>query len=65
MFIHLKFFAVLIRQSAVELDAYVAVTDEDVDGDEVVADWLKGRVKVDSDDEMALAWKCLAMQRTV
>ena len=53
VFIHLKCFAVLILESAVELDEYVVVTDEDVDGDEVVADWLDSHIEVDADDETA------------
>ena len=44
VFIHLKCFAVLILQSAVELYEYVDETNEDVGGDEVVADWLDRHV---------------------
>ena len=54
VFIHLNCFAILILLSAVELYEYVAVTNEDVDGDEVVADWLEGHLKVDADDELEL-----------
>ena len=53
VFIHLNCFAVLILESVVDLDEYVVVTDEDVDGDEVVADWLDSHIEVDADDETA------------
>ena len=56
VFIHLKCFAVLILLSAVELYKYVAVTNEDVDGDEVGTDGLGGQVEADDDDEMVVSW---------
>ena len=62
VFIYLKCFAVLILQSAVDLQEYVDVTNEDVDGDEVIADWLDRHVKVVADDELASVWKCQAME---
>ena len=62
VFIHLKCFAVLILLSAVDLQEYVDVTNENVDGDEVVADWLDRHVKVVADDELESVTKCQPME---
>ena len=47
-------FAHLILKSDVDLREYIAVTNEDVAADEVVADGLEGHVKPNADDESAL-----------
>ena len=54
MSIDFNCFAHLILKSAVDLREYIAVTNEDVAADEVVADGLEGHVKADADDESAL-----------
>ena len=54
VFIHLNWFAIIILLSAVELYEFVAVTNEDVDSHEIVADLFEGHLKVDADDELEL-----------
>ena len=56
MSIDFNCFAHLILESAVDLREYIAVTNEDVVGDEVVADGLEWHIKADADEESALLW---------
>ena len=54
MYIDFNCFAYLILKSAVDLREYLVVTNEDVVADEAVTNKLRGHIKANANDELAL-----------